>query len=140
MDDDRYSLGFVVTPEGRVKNAIDRWIKQNLPGAYVYKPRGGPYGVAGTPDYFICWCGVFIGIEAKAPGQNPRPLQQAALRRIQDAGGIAAVVRGDQLNRLEAIRLEVYKRVHYPGLRLAGDGGADPLQPPENDGGVLPRQ
>ena len=125
-------MGDLVTPEGKVKYAIDKWIKVNLPGAYVYKPRGGPFGVAGTPDYFICWLGIFIGIEVKREGADPRPLHLAALRRIQSAGGVAAVIRGDQLNRLETIRQEVLKRVTKP-IQLASEGGDQTLPAPSND-------
>jgi len=128
----------MVTPEARVKNAIDQWIKVNLPGVFVYKPRGGPFGVAGTPDYFICWHGVFIGIEAKREDTDPRPLQRAALRRIAAAGGIAAVIRGNQLNRLETIRQEVLKRVQLGKLQVASSGGSDSVCSSEDDDGIRP--
>lgn len=117
----------MVTPEAKVKYHVDKWIKVNLPGCYYYKPRGGPYGIAGTPDYFLCWLGIFIAIEVKREGADPRPLQLATLRRVQAAGGIAAVIRGDQLDRLEAIKQEVLRRVHYPRVQVAGLGGADPF-------------
>ena len=124
----------MVTPEGRVKRHVDKWIKINLPGCYCYKPRGGPYGVAGTPDYFLCWFGIFIGIEVKREGAEPSPLQIAALRRIQAAGGVAAVIRGDQLNRLEVIKQEVLRRVRH--IQVASSGGSETLQSSENHDGV----
>jgi hypothetical protein len=117
--------------EAKVKRKIDRWIARNLPDAYVYKPGGGPWGVAGTPDYFICWLGIFIAIEVKREGMDPRPNQWAALRSIKAAGGIAAVIRGDQLNRLPTIKLEVLKRVQHSQLQLAHDGGTNSLHPSE---------
>lgn len=94
----------MTTPEGKVKRKVDEWIKREFPTAYTYKPRGGPFGKSGTPDYHICWFGIFIGIEVKSKHEDPTPLQFAALKRIIAAGGVAAVLRGFDEERLRAIK------------------------------------
>lgn len=94
-----------MTPEGQVKRKIDAWLDRNMPEHWRYKPRGGPYGVAGTPDYLICWLGIFIAFEVKADDDKDLTgLQRQRLLEIQAAGGVAAMVRGYDIARLEAIK------------------------------------
>ena len=102
------------TPEGRVK----KWLygtKQKpgtlfdfFPGAYVYKPPGGMFGRTGTADCLLCWRGIFVAIEIKAAyedgGRDPTVLQLKNLREVNAAGGIAAVLRGRDSDRLRNIR------------------------------------
>lgn len=91
------------TPEGKVKKWLDDRIKSDMPGAYVYKPPGGMYGKAGTPDYFILWRGVFVAIEVKADGNQATDLQIKRLRKIGAAGGVAAVLVGKDAKKWELI-------------------------------------
>lgn len=102
-----------MTPEGKVKRKIREWYKANLPGHYRISPRPGPFSVAGQPDDVLCWMGVFIGIEIKAAvtGYDTTPLQIANLKSIQAAGGVAAVVRGYDVAKLEAIKRAVLDKV-----------------------------
>ena len=51
------------------------------------------YGTAGIPDIIACIGGRFYGFEVKTERGKPTALQEATLRKIQEAGGIAAVVR-----------------------------------------------
>jgi hypothetical protein len=105
------------TPEGAVK----RWLYGDkkkpgrlfhyFPGAYVYKPPGGMFGRNGTPDCFLVWRGVFIAIEVKAEDGDPMALQLKSLRAIAAAGGVAALIRGKDEDRLRAIHQEVMARV-----------------------------
>ena len=109
------------TPEARVK----RWLYgtkqkpgrlfQMFPGAYCYKPPGGMFGVAGTPDCFLVWRGVFIAIEVKADGNVARPNQLRTLRNIRDQGGVAAVVIGRDERKLLAIYAAVMAKVDRYG-------------------------
>ena len=77
------------TPEGIVKKAIKRWLAEH--GAWFFMPIGGPYSVAGIPDFVGCWRGRFFAIEAKALGKKRTAtlLQQACLAAIKAAGGVA---------------------------------------------------
>ena len=100
-----------MTPESKVKEKIKRWLDLNMPGHWRVMPRGGPFGKAGCPDILICWQGVFIAIEVKSDVGDPTPLQIANLKQIKSAGGVAALVRGYDVVRLNAIRDAVIKLV-----------------------------
>lgn len=81
-------------PEVKVKTSIDQALLSL--GYYVMvKPIGGQFGESGVSDLLLCYQGIFIALEVKsqANGKNkPTALQAKFLRRIQDAGGLVAVV------------------------------------------------
>lgn len=72
---------------------ILRWIKDTYPDAFVWKAAAGPYSQGGIPDICAIIGGRFYGFEVKRP-QNGRlsPLQEQTIKKINAAGGIAAVV------------------------------------------------
>lgn len=100
-----------MTPEGSVKVWAKKQYDLLFPGHWRISPRGGPFGKAGCPDDLLCWMGVFIAIEVKSLEGSASGLQMLALKEIQAAGGIAAVLRGKDLNKLLAIRNAVMKKV-----------------------------
>jgi hypothetical protein len=78
----------------REKAAQDRgakWLR--LQGAWVYKTHGSQYGRAGVPDHLICWNGKFVALEWKNDTGRASDLQLREIRLIQNAGGVAHVVR-----------------------------------------------
>ena len=79
-----------MTPEAKVKKKVRETLKAL--GAYYAMPVTGGYGVSGAPDFLICWRGQFFGIECKANGNKPPPLQERALQAIKDAGGASIVI------------------------------------------------
>jgi Holliday junction resolvase len=81
-----------MTPEGKVKNAVKKLLKQH--GIYFYMPVQNGMGVVGIPDIIACWDGRFLAIETKAPGKrnNTTANQDVQLALISGAGGIALVV------------------------------------------------
>ena len=84
-----------MTPEGRVKAGIKKLLITL--GAWFYMPVSNGMGVAGIPDFIVCWKGWFIAIECKAPGkQAPVDMltanQARQIKAINAAGGIAIVV------------------------------------------------
>ncbi len=79
-----------MTPEGKVKAKVKKYLTEM--GAYYAMPATGGYGLSGTPDFLICYRGMFAAIECKAKGNKPTALQEAALQRIRDAGGMALVI------------------------------------------------
>ncbi len=95
------------TPEGRVKDAVKRWLKAR--GAYYYMVVPSGYARAGVPDFLCCLPhpdhphGIFLAIETKAPGkrEDTSPLQQQELRAISAAKGFALVV--DDVRQLDQI-------------------------------------
>jgi hypothetical protein len=70
--------------------AILRFLK-NEASCFAWKTHGNQYQ-AGIPDIIACVHGRFVAFEVKRPGGRPTKLQEAALRRIGAAGGVAAVV------------------------------------------------
>lgn len=95
------------TPEGKVKKFIDDFMKQEFPDAWRYCPPGGMFGRAGVADRLYLWQGVFISIEAKDNGKNPTELQLRDLILVRDNGGIAAVVRGKDMQKMLAIKAAI---------------------------------
>jgi hypothetical protein len=79
------------TPEGKVKAKVKDVLKKH--GAYSFMPVQTGYGDK-TLDFLCCVNGHFIGIETKAPGKRPGPLQDFAIRRIRAAGGHTFVIDG----------------------------------------------
>lgn len=89
-----------MTPEAKVKQKVKQIL--NLIGAYYVMPVTGGYGTQGAPDFLVCFHGNFIGIETKAGNNKPTALQELNMNKIAAAGGIAFVVREDDLPTLEA--------------------------------------
>jgi hypothetical protein len=69
--------------------------------AYAVNYIGGMYAISGTPDILACLQGRFVGIEVKAGYNKPTALQVQALRRIEEAGGVALVINEKNLDYLQ---------------------------------------
>jgi len=100
-----------MTPEKKVKNAVMKQLKAL--GAYSFCPVTGGYGASGAPDIVVCLNGKFFGIECKAGGNKPTPLQEKNLRDIAEAGGVALVI--DESNFHKVTEL-LQARPSYIGL------------------------
>lgn len=96
-----------MTPEGKVKKFIERFMDTHFPEAWKYNPPGGAFGRAGIPDKLFLYKGVMIAIEAKADTGKPTKLQVKMLQKLKEQGCIAAIVVGEDLNRMELIRKAV---------------------------------
>lgn len=103
-----------MTPEGKVKAWAIRQYEIVFPGHWRIAPRGGPFGKAGAGDHILCWRGVFIMIEIKADEGVVSALQMVQLKKVQQAGGIAAVLRGKDLTKLTAIRNHALLKLQGP--------------------------
>ena len=66
---------------------------KTVPHCFFWKEHGGMYGTAGIPDIIACIDGQFFGFEVKTQTGKPTTLQEATIRKINDAGGTALVVR-----------------------------------------------
>lgn len=90
-----------ITPEGKVKVAVKKWLKEK--GIWYYCPMQNGMGVVGIPDFICCVppAGKFFAIETKAPGKlnNLTPNQVARIDEIRSAHGWAVVV--DDVKQLE---------------------------------------
>ena len=78
--------------EKAIENKIKQYLK-TVEDLYFFKEHGGLYGTAGVPDIICCYKGRFIDLEVKAPDGKATALQDATIRRIIGAGGIARIVR-----------------------------------------------
>jgi Holliday junction resolvase len=79
-------------PEKSVVTSILRYLK-TVPGCFCWKEHGGMYGTAGIPDIIDCVNGRFVALEVKTPSGKATKLQEATIKKILKAGGVAAVVR-----------------------------------------------
>lgn len=81
-----------MTPEGRVKEAVRKYLKAN--NIWFFQPMQNGMGVVGIPDFICCWRGKFLAIETKAPGKlnNTTPNQKRVIQEINDHEGVALVV------------------------------------------------
>ena len=89
------------TPEKKVKDKVVTQLKAL--GAYYFYPVTGGFGASGVPDIIVCYKGRFFGLECKANGNKPTPLQQLNIDKINDAGGIALVIDEHNMNEVKTI-------------------------------------
>lgn len=87
------------TPEAKVKAKIKAILKAH--NVYYAMPIGTGYGNSGVPDFLCCVAGHFFAIEAKAGKGQATALQIKNLQSIMDSGGLAMIVREDNLDTLE---------------------------------------
>lgn len=78
--------------ESDIVRAILRYLK-TVQNCFCWKEHGGMYGTAGVPDIIACINGRFYGFEVKTEDGKPTKLQLATIRKINDSGGVALVVR-----------------------------------------------
>lgn len=92
----------MATPEGKVKDAVKKWLRER--GYWFYMPVQNGMGVVGIPDFICCCNGRFLAIETKAPGRrgNLSPNQKHRIEEINAANGVTIVVDDvAQLDQLE---------------------------------------
>ena len=78
--------------ERDIVEKIKKYLK-TVPNCFFWKEHGGQYGTAGIPDLIACIAGRFYAFEVKTPSGKVTKLQEATIRKINKAGGTAAVVR-----------------------------------------------
>lgn len=96
------------TPEGRVKDAIKKALKNHHPDSFFFLPVSNGMGRHGIPDFVCCIpveitqdmvgqkIGMFAGIEAKTATGKVSALQAACLNEIGEAHGATSVIRGSE--------------------------------------------
>ena len=77
--------------ERSIVTKVLRYLK-TVPGCFCWKEHGGMYGTAGIPDIIACVNGRFIAFEIKTPSGKTAKLQEATIRKILSAGGVAEIV------------------------------------------------
>lgn len=89
------------TPESKVKAKIKAILAKH--NAYYAMPVGSGYGNAGVPDFLCCVNGRFVAVEAKAGKGRATALQEKHIEKIQTVGGLAIIVREDNLDELDRL-------------------------------------
>lgn len=88
-----------MTPEGKVKAAVKKLLKQ-YPNVYSHWPVQTGYGaptldcVGSIASSLYPGLGVSFAIETKAPGQHPTPRQELTMQNMR-AGGVKVFVIGE---------------------------------------------
>lgn len=79
--------------ETAFKDKCADWLKRQS-HVWFFKVFGNGIQVGGIPDFIICYRGRFVAIELKRPDGQGRleKRQEAQLRRICEAGGVAVVI------------------------------------------------
>ena len=86
--------------EKSIENKIKAYLK-TIDSLFFFKEHGGLYGTAGVPDIICCYKGLFIAFEVKTEDGKATALQDATIKRIKKAGGIAEIVRSvDEVKRI----------------------------------------
>jgi len=84
--------------EDALQAAVEKRLKREFPGIWVFHPVGGMYQKPGIPDLLICWQGLFVAVELKNPHpgesdlaarERTSTLQRKEIRAINGAGGVA---------------------------------------------------
>ena len=74
--------------EKTITNQILKYLKSE-PECFALKEHGGLYGVSGLPDIICCYKGKFMAFEVKTPQGKLSKLQEIAIKRINESGGMA---------------------------------------------------
>lgn len=86
--------------EKQFENKIKSYLK-NLPKCWFFKVWGGGFQQAGIPDLIACVNGTFVAIEVKAENGKPSDLQLRNTRLINEATGLAVIVKPSQFDELK---------------------------------------
>jgi hypothetical protein len=108
--------GLIVTPEGKVKQDVKRWLAQNgfwkagdpkpkhVDGWY-YMPVQNGMGVVGIHDFVCIYKGAALLIETKAGTKTRTPNQLKRHDEVTAAGGFSVVV--NDVTKLDYILLQI---------------------------------
>lgn len=79
--------------ESDYQKKIIQFLKKEYPTAFVWKAAAGAYSRQGIPDVCFIKDGRYFGFEVKRPYfGEPTKMQKDTIRKIREAGGIAAAV------------------------------------------------
>ncbi|EPR07993.1 VRR-NUC domain-containing protein [Ruminiclostridium papyrosolvens] len=74
--------------EKQITNAIINYLK-TVPDCFCWNEHGGMYGTAGIPDIICCIGGKFVAFEVKTASGKLTKLQEATIKKINEAKGKA---------------------------------------------------
>lgn len=76
--------------ESSITRTIITWLNKQ-PGTFAIKIHGGRW-TSGQPDIIACVEGRTYALEVKRPGNKATKLQEATLKKWEEAGAVARVV------------------------------------------------
>lgn len=79
-------------------------------GYWVKRWGGGRYIPAGLPDMQVTVHGANLDVELKSETGRPAPLQTWMVKRIQEAGGMALILRPQEFEEFKALVRELKAR------------------------------
>jgi hypothetical protein len=82
-----------MTPEGKIKVEIKKYLLAQYPKALTYFPVANKFSTIGASDILVCINGKFIALEVKTQTNHATKLQELFIERVIAAGGVAGVVR-----------------------------------------------
>lgn len=109
----------VVTPEGKVKMFVRKFMRDHFPGHFYYSPMGGAFGKSGMPDHLYLWNGILVGIEIKADKGKLSALQEQTLKQMSAQGALCAVVYGRDIDKMNRIKAAILKEHEKRTLHVA---------------------
>ena len=88
-------------PEKKFEKQVRDYLESR--GAWVLKTISEGRQEAGVPDLLVCYNGQFVALELKSETGAVRPLQEYKIKQINDAGGLAMIVRPSDWENVKAI-------------------------------------
>lgn len=103
-----------MTPEGKVKAAVNKVIAAYGTDIYKFMPVPGGFGESSL-DYILCIQGIFVAIETKKPGGKLTARQQFTARQIRQSGGKVFVIDSSEgVSELIEFFNWVLQKIHTP--------------------------
>jgi hypothetical protein len=103
-----------MTPEGKVKNKVKKLLDHmrlvEEQGVWQHWPVQAGYGKP-CLDCHVCYNGLYLAIETKAPGKKPTARQECTISDIDEADGKVIVI-GER---------ETDDGFHYSGMKELSD-------------------
>jgi hypothetical protein len=114
-----------MTPEGKVKAKVKKLLKSFGNDCYYEMPVPGGFGKSGL-DFNICFCGCWISIETKAPGQTLTDRQKLRATEIEAAGGMVWCIDGtDKHNPTQCYDIHNFSDLEASLQRIVHDRSKD---------------
>ena len=101
------------TPENRDKAKIQKWLLAEFPTAFGFKYPAGFFGQSGIPDLIYCISGLFVAIEVKTAKGRVTKLQMERLKEIQKSNGIAMLIYGYDIAKLEKLKAIIERHLKH---------------------------
>lgn len=81
-----------MTPETKLQKEIQKYLKYNYPGTFIFKVHGNKFQKSGIPDLMIIIKGITIFCETKIYPNKESAVQKSVREEIWQANGISIVV------------------------------------------------